>query len=227
MRLANLDHDDSALRVEVHGCDEAFASMLRRSLTDVAVPAATRITFKKNTSAWPNEVLAHRIGLIPLKSTFAEHRPATLRAVGPMVVRAGHIAAEDVEVAAPDVLVTCLAEGEELDLTLHIELQTGKDHARHNASVASRCVRRHASMLTPTPLHERLPVECFCEATEWGQTCAECAGRKRTTKDEPLVFVLEFETTGALAPIDLLRRSMEHSKKASAHVAEQLETVCT
>ena len=35
MRLAHLEHDAHALRVELHGCDETFANMLRRSLTDV------------------------------------------------------------------------------------------------------------------------------------------------------------------------------------------------
>lgn len=234
MHLANLQHDDHALRVEVHGCDETFANMLRRSLTDVAIPATTRVTVRKNTSAFPNEALAHRLGLLPLRSKFAEHRPATLKATGPCVVRADRIQADDVEVAAPHVLVVCLADGEELDVTLHIELKTGKDHARHNAAVAPRAVRRHAGMQHhPTtgavvPLAERLPVECFCPTTEWGaERCAECAGRKRTLaqKHAPLVFVLEFETTGALRPLDLLRRAMEHAEDATTHVAQQLRGV--
>ena len=247
MRLAHLLHDDVALRVEVHDCDETFANMLRRALTDVAIPATTRVTVRKNTSAYCNEILAHRIGLIPLKSKFAEHRPATLKVQGPRVVRAGDIVAEDVDIAAPDVLIVCLAEGEELDMTLHIQLGTGKDHARHSAAVAGRCVRRHAGMqyrygcscedgnqmlsddLEPgdalVPLHERLPVECFCEDTEWGAArCKECAGRKRTLaqKHAPLVFIVELETTGALDPLEILRRAMEHAEAAAITTARQL-----
>lgn len=233
MRLAHLQHDAHALRVEVHGCDETFGNMLRRSLTDVAIPATTRITVRKNTSAFSNEVLAHRIGLIPLRSTFAEHRPATLQVQGPRIVRAKDIVADDVEIAAPDVLIVCLAEGEALDMTLHISLATGKDHARHNAAVAPRCVRRHAGMQyahgtsTPVPLHDRLPVECFCEATEWGaDRCVECAGRKRTLaqKNAPLVFIMELETTGALAPLELFRRALEHANAAAVHVARRLRS---
>ena len=230
MHLSNLQYDSGALRVEVHGCDEAFANMLRRSLTDVAVPAVTRVTVRKNTSAFPNEAIAHRIGLVPLVSKFAEHRSAALSAKGPCVVRAGMIKADDVEIAAPDVLIVCLNDDEELDLSLHIELGTGKQHARHNAAVAPRAVRRHAGMQlaadgAPVPLHERLPVECFCPATEWGALrCTECAGRKRmlTQKHSPLVFVLEFETTGALAPLELLRRALEHAEAACAHVGRRL-----
>ena len=226
MHLERLQHDDRALRVEVHGCDETFANMLRRSLTDVLVPATTRVTVRKNTSAFNNEILAHRLGLVPLRSTFAEHRPATLRARGPCIVRAGHIAAPDVVVAAPDLLIVCLAEGEELDMTLHIGLATGKAHARHSAAVAPRCFRRHAGMQgKDVALHDPTPVECFCEATDWGTPrCSECAGRKRSLADKhaALLFLLEFETTGALAPIDLLRRAMEHGAETAAGVARQL-----
>lgn len=230
MHLEHLQHDERALRVEVHGCDEAFANMLRRSLTDVLVPATTRITVRRNTSAFNNEVLAHRIGLIPMRSKFAEHRPATLRARGPCVVRAKHIEAEDVEIPAPDLLVVCLAEGEELDMTLHIALATGKDHARHSAAVAPRCYRRHVGMQrardgSVVPLHTPIPVECFCESIEWGaERCKECAGRKRELGQQhaPLVFMLELETTGALPPLELFRRSMEHGAQVASSVAQKL-----
>lgn len=226
MQLRNLQHDARSLRVELHGCDdETFASMVRRSLTDVAIPAGTRVTVRRNTSAFCNEVLAHRLGLIPLKSRFAEHRPATLVAQGPRVVRSGDIQSEDVEVVDKDLLIVCLAAGEALDLSLHIELGTGKDHARHSAAVASRCARRHASFFPAPPLHTRLPVECTCEATAWGtERCVECAGRKRplAERHDALVYVLEFETTGSLAPVELLRRGLEHAQAAGAHTAAAL-----
>lgn len=231
MRLTNVQHDADAVRAEVHGCDETFANMLRRSLSDVQIPAATSVTFRTNTSAFANEILAHRIGLIPLRSTFAEHTPATLKASGPCVVRSSSIVARDVEVADPDVLVVCLAEGEVLDCTLHIELKTGKDHARHNAAVAPRVVRRHEGMQHDAatgdvvPLHTPLPVECFCEGTDWGTArCAECAGSKRSLaqKHAPLVFVVELESTGALPPLEILRRGMEHAATSAEHVANSL-----
>lgn len=251
--LRHLQCGADALRVEIHDADEAFANMVRRALTDVRILAATHVTFRRNTSAFCNEVLAHRLGLVPLRSTFAEHRPATLRARGPCVVRAGDIEALDFEVAAPHVLVVALGEGEELDCTLHPALSTGKEHARHSAAVATRCARRHEIMLArwaaagaydrradlalrglPAPL----PTECFCVSTAWGTPrCEECAGEKRAQPrvlydsdmdvddqcSDPLVFLLEFETTGALAPLDLLRRALETAERASTHVAEQLQ----
>jgi hypothetical protein len=240
MHFSHLKHDSVSLRVEVHGCDEAFANMLRRALTDVPVPATTRVTVRRNTSAFPNEVLAHRIGMLPLKSLFAAHRHATLKEKGPKVVRGSDVRAEDVEVASPEALVVCLAEGEELDMDLHVELGTGKDHARHSASVAARCVRRHEGMQRArkgggeggeeeerreVPLHERLPVECFCPSTGWGtRRCKECAGEKRREEERnaPVVFVMELETTGALLPLELLRRGMEIAEAQAANVAKRV-----
>ena len=242
MHFSHLKHDSFSLRVEVHGCDEAFANMLRRALTDVPIPATTRVTVRRNTSAFPNEVLAHRIGMLPLKSLFAAHRHATLKEKGPKVVRGSDVRAEDVEVASPEALVVCLAEGEELDMDLHVELGTGKDHARHSASVAARCVRRHEGMQRArkgggegeegegeerreVPLHERLPVECFCPSTGWGaRRCKECAGETRREEERhaPVVFVMELETTGALLPLELLRRGMEIAEAQAANVAKQV-----
>jgi len=232
MRLKALQHDAHALRVEIHGTEETFANMVRRALTDVLIPATVAVTFQKNTSCFPDETLAHRIGLIPLRSAFAEHRPATISAKGPCLVTAAHILAEDVDVPHPDLLVVCLADGEELRCTLDIALQTGKDHARHSAAVAPRAVRRHEGMQRQlgisedVPLHTALPVECFCDETAYGTArCGECTGRKRSLVDKhaPEVFIIEFETTGALSPLELFRRALESARDAAAHAQKQLD----
>lgn len=228
MRLVSLRHTATHLRAELEGVDETFCNLLRRALSDVAVPAVTHVDFATNTSAFPNETLAHRIGLLPLRSAFAEHRPATLRAVGPCVVRSGAIVSPDAEVVDPELLVVCLAEGERLDLTLHIGLGTGRsDHARHAAVVAPRVVRRHAGFCdaATVPLEAPLPLECFCATTPWGTPrCAECAGRKRALdqKHAPLTFFVEFESTGALAPLEILRRGIERATADTLEVARRL-----
>ena len=110
---------------------------------------------------------------------------------------------------------------------------------KHSAVVAPRCVRRHIGFLSPdaatastpstatptTPLTDALPLECFCESTAWGtKKCAECAGRKRdlSLASAPLAFFLEFETTGALDAVDLLRRALEHAKATCMLTQRQL-----
>lgn len=223
VHFENLEFNDQRLRVELHGVGECFANMLRRALTDVPVPAATFVTFKRNNSAFCDEILAHRIGLIPLISHAPQHRPATLKVRGPRVVRASEIVCLDAEVATPDTLVVVLNDGEEVDAEIEIGIATGKEHARHSAAVATRCVRRHVGMHTVAHLGDPLQNECFCDETAWGSLCERCAGQKRpaNARDAPLVFILEFETTGALPPLELLRRSLEQVKHTSSDVSRQ------
>lgn len=108
MYIANLQHDKFSLRMELHNTQEAFANMLRRSLTNVPCPAASSVTFFENESAFPDEVLAHRFGQLPLRVNVNNNakpqernqadgtpttstvtlRPLVVNAVGPCVVRA-------------------------------------------------------------------------------------------------------------------------------------------
>lgn len=228
-RVAALQHTPDRLRVELAGVDETFANMLRRALTDVPIAAAERVTFRINTSAFGSDVLAHRLGLVALRARAPHPTRATLSARGPAIVRASDIVSDDVEVASPFTLIVVLSPGEELDAVLHIGTDTGKRHARYNASVASRCVRRHRAADQPPLLScaapwTDLPRECFCQEVAWGSTCEECGGAKRirALRDAPLSFVLEFETTGALPALELLRRSWEAALATVDDVAARL-----
>ena len=48
--------------------NESLANAVRRSLSEVAILAVDEVEIFKNDSALYDEVLAHRIGLIPLKT---------------------------------------------------------------------------------------------------------------------------------------------------------------
>lgn len=217
-RVAHLQHDASKLRLALDGADETFVNMLKRALTDVRVPACVEVTFRRNTSAFCDDVLAHRLGMIPMrggeeKGDDESDTTVKLRAQGPCVVRASAVEGA----VHPDLLVVVLGPNEELDADLRVAYAHGKVHARHSAVVAPRVVRRHVTSETPlhTPLHTPLPLECFCAETPWGTPkCTECAGAKRSLAhaSTPLRFFLEFETTGVVMPLDLLRCALEHTR---------------
>ena len=60
---------DDMLVFDVQGIDFAFANALRRLMTsDVETIAPEKIHLFQNTSVVQDEILAHRIGLIPLKA---------------------------------------------------------------------------------------------------------------------------------------------------------------
>jgi len=73
LKVTVLSVTEDTVRFTVEGCDAAFANALRRTMmTDVPTMAVDDIFFFDNTSVVPDEVLAHRIGMTPLK-TDLEH----------------------------------------------------------------------------------------------------------------------------------------------------------
>jgi DNA-directed RNA polymerase subunit D len=67
MEIQILENDGETLRFHAKGCDSALANSLRRiMIADVPTWAIEYVQFKDNTTVIHDEVLAHRLGLIPL-----------------------------------------------------------------------------------------------------------------------------------------------------------------
>ena len=221
--IHTLAHDETHLRALFQETDEAFVNMVKRAANEIPAPACASVTFHTNTSCFCDEILAHRFGMIPFRAT-AE---ATLRlhARGPRIVRTSDIEGEAACPAHLDLLVVVLGPEEELHVDLHVRFGTGREHARHSTVVAPRCVHRHVGFgRRPTRLDEAPPLECFCDDTRWGETCVECAGTKRdvTLVSAPMEYYLEYETTGAVPPLDVLRAALLHLRAECVQVARQI-----
>ncbi|KAK9091827.1 hypothetical protein Syun_026738 [Stephania yunnanensis] len=67
VEVARLDEDD--IEFDMIGIDAALANAFRRILiAEVPTMAIEKVLFANNTSVIPDEVLAHRLGLIPIKA---------------------------------------------------------------------------------------------------------------------------------------------------------------
>jgi DNA-directed RNA polymerase subunit D len=128
----------------------AFANSLRRvAIEEVPVMAVEWVEFKKNSSVLYDEVLAHRIGLVPLKTDLKSYNlPAecpcngagcaqcqlkfTLKAKGPVSVYASDIETTDPKVIPvyPKMLLTKLLKGQALECDMIATLGQGKEHTK-------------------------------------------------------------------------------------------------
>jgi len=69
MEVQILNNKDNRLTFVINGINYVMANTLRRLITtEVPVLAIEEVEFQKNTSALYDEILAHRLGLIPLKT---------------------------------------------------------------------------------------------------------------------------------------------------------------
>ncbi|MEM4038710.1 MAG: hypothetical protein QXL40_04725, partial [Nitrososphaerota archaeon] len=64
--LKIVEEDEKSLKVEIRDLHLSIANAIRRlAISEVPTMAVEEILIIENTSAMPNEVLAHRISLIP------------------------------------------------------------------------------------------------------------------------------------------------------------------
>lgn len=152
MEFKQLDFDEkkNKLTFSLSGVDTAYANTLRRIMGfEVPVMAIEDIEFRKNDSILYDELLAHRIGLIPLTTDLKSYNimneckckgagcasctvKLTLKAKGPCTVYASDIKTKDpaIKPVYGDAPIVKLLENQELELEATAILGLGKEHSK-------------------------------------------------------------------------------------------------
>jgi len=132
------------------GVDTAYANTLRRLMGfEVPVMSIDEVEFRKNTSILYDEVLAHRLGLIPLSTDLKAYDlqseckckgvgcasctvKLTLKAQGPGMVYASEIKSKDpaIKPLFGKMPIVKLLEGQEVELEATAILGQGKEHSK-------------------------------------------------------------------------------------------------
>ena len=147
MKLSLVEKNDIRQTFEVKGATPAYVNSLRRYFaSEVPVMAISTVEFKQNSSALYDEMIAHRLGLVVLKTDLssynvpelnspvgpATHCTFTLKAVGPKVVYASDLKSKDsgIKPVHPETIIVKLLEGQELEFTALAHLGFGKNHSK-------------------------------------------------------------------------------------------------
>ena len=133
--------DGNSMSIVVHGIDLALANSLRRTMTsDIPTFAIEDVIFQKNTTVLHDEMIAHRLGLIPLTSFDMSSNYC--------VFTLNKTATDDIEVWTSDDLessdknvvpaidhipIVKVRKGQELSLEARIKAGTGFEHAKWSA----------------------------------------------------------------------------------------------
>ena len=147
--------DDSLARFTLSGASPAFANALRRAMIgEVPTLAIEDVRIYDNTSALFDEMLAHRLGLIPIKTDLATYTTQdkcscggagcpgctstyTLSVEGPRTVTSGDLIPQDPG-AAPvydNIPIVKLTKGQKLVIEARAILNTGKVHAKYQSTL--------------------------------------------------------------------------------------------
>jgi DNA-directed RNA polymerase subunit D len=111
----------------------SLANAIRRSVNEIPILAVSETDIYKNDSALYDEVIAHRIGLIPLKNQKLKAGQSVemkFKVKGKKEgteVLSGELGSE---VIHDDMPIVLLEEGQEIELVARATVGKGKDHAR-------------------------------------------------------------------------------------------------
>jgi DNA-directed RNA polymerase subunit D len=148
--------DDTTARFTLNGTTPAFSNAFRRAMIgEVPTLAIEDVLIYENDSALFDEMLAHRLGLIPLKTDLSTYIPRsecscngegcpsccaiyTLSIEGPKMVHSSDLIPQDPESAPVDgnIPIVKLIEGQKLVLEARAEMNVGKEHAKWQPTLA-------------------------------------------------------------------------------------------
>jgi DNA-directed RNA polymerase subunit D len=154
MDIKVLSKSDRMIKFAVDDMDASLANAIRRiAMNEVPVMAIEYVDFTENSSGLFDEVLAHRLGMIPLvfpqkKFNMKKDCKCTkgcsncqvalsVNKAGPCVVKASDLISSNDEVKPvdPDIPIVELLEDQKLQIDCIAQLNVGKEHAKWQAAV--------------------------------------------------------------------------------------------
>jgi DNA-directed RNA polymerase subunit D len=253
-----LEKKEDSIKFIVRGIDVAFANALRRTiLADVPTFAVDEVEFFENDSALFDEIIAHRLAMIPLTTPVErfsldsleldDHTVTlSLEAEGPGMVYSGDLRSEDegIKPANPNIPIVKLAEGQRLTLNAYAKLGRGKDHAKWQPGFVyyKYLTKIHVSKDVPDwkelkELAERrgLPVEekkdeiviTTTKAFYLPRKFEEYEGDKIREEVVPGAFVFTVETNGELPVEEIVSTALKILMRKSDRFINELHKLAS
>jgi DNA-directed RNA polymerase I and III subunit RPAC1 len=119
--------------------DCSLANAIRRTIIS-KIPSIVicNVCIKENDSILDDEIIAHRLGQIPLRKiedTAETEYDINLDFTGPMTIYSRDIAfSKGIKVVDPDIIIVKLRKGEQIKLFGTTEEGTGEEHAKFSVS---------------------------------------------------------------------------------------------
>ncbi|MFH0928802.1 MAG: DNA-directed RNA polymerase subunit D [Candidatus Aenigmatarchaeota archaeon] len=156
MKIKILKKTDREMEFLLEETNPQFANALRRiMISEIPVLAIQTVDFSTNDSVLYNEMLAHRMGLIPImfkykdfhfKDKHEEGKTCSecevafaINKKGPCMIYTKDMKSSnpDVKPLFDDIPVVELFKGQNLKFEAYASLGVGKDHARHQGAIAA------------------------------------------------------------------------------------------
>lgn len=200
--------------------NESLANAIRRSVSEIQTIAIDEVEFFKNDSALYDEILAHRLGLVPLKTekSMSDKTKFELKLskVGPCTVYSGDLEG-NVDVVEGKIPLTILGKEQKLELLATAKLGNGTEHAKH---IPGLCYYRHLLEIKSSPqiddvIHkskglikpEKKGSKWICDISEGDIVQIEEIEPSAISDSDEIIFFVE--SYGSMSSKDILVKAIE------------------
>ncbi len=215
--------------------NSSYINALRRSINEIPILAVDDVEITKNDSALSDEMLAHRIGLLPLKyeKNFTPIEECSCKGKGcakctasltlkvsGSVVKASDLKGKSVEAVYPEMPLTVLQKGQEVELIANARLGKGKNHAKYSPGLM--WFREYPSISLPKNSEDLKECAKVCPKNVFSfepkltiknlincdlcEACVEACQNKKekiVVKGEKDKFIVDIESWGQLRPKEI------------------------
>jgi len=141
--IKKIEEKDNVSSYLIKGTSPAFINAIRRSIMlHTPCLAVEDVSIYENDSVMFDEMLAHRLGMLPLKTDVKTYKQGdtvklVLEKEGPCTVYSKDIKSTDpkIEVMNKDIPITKLGKGQKLRLEMTAMMNQGKEHAKWQPAV--------------------------------------------------------------------------------------------
>lgn len=240
MDVKILHKDNFKLQMRIGDTSPSFVNTLRRLVvSEVLTMAIEDVEISKNSSALYDEMIAHRLGLIVLKTdlssynvpkndevlTSANSCKLSLSVKGPCTVYASDLKSNDSKVVPvfPKTILVKLLEGQELELEATAMLGRGQDHAKWSAGHAwysyDSIITANNKSKQFEEFKDKYPTQIFndkgmidAKLINTPQLIDACEGICEdvvSIKYIPDAFIFNLESFGQLTPVEVIKEAIK------------------
>lgn len=145
MDIKKVYEDGTVSKYLIKGTDYTFMNVIRRTIMN-STPclAVDTIQIYENDSPIMDEILANRLGLLPIKTDSKTYKKGNnvklvLEKTGPGAVTAGDIKCSDpkIEILDKKILITKLGKARKIKLEMNAVMDVGQIHSKYQPAIVS------------------------------------------------------------------------------------------
>jgi len=200
--------------------NESLANAIRRSVSEVPTLAIDDVEVYKNDSALYDEMIAHRLGLVPLKTEKAMSKKTKIdlkiSKIGPCTVYSSDLKG-NAELVHDKIPIVILGDEQKLELVATAALGRGVDHAkfipglcyyRHILEIKSspaidKIIQQSKGLITP----EKKGAKWICDLNEAEADVIEKMEKDSAKPADEILLVIE--SYGSMDAKDILSKALE------------------